>query len=573
MRISVLIQADCCLHGMTGHQRITRLRSLTSFLRWMGLFSSMCFLCSLGLGLLSGACSGSNPTEAFCNPGTETACSCGDGALEGTQICNEDGTAWGDCICPEDPCIDMDCPPGRVCQIVNNEAVCVPDPETWEDPLVTTVNPPETDEVFLNPERGFYRYANIVNNNNFSQIRENGSSIVFSYVRLDDYRDRDLDDTILEAMQEGLDGVRNGGLKLILRFAYNFGPYPDSEPDATKTWVLRHIEQVGPILRDNADVITVMQAGFIGAWGEWHSSTNGLLDNYRDKYDILEAILDELPPERMVQLRYPGHKREEYGDSLLPAEAHTQTFAARIGHHNDCFLASDLDMGTYPWGEDPEPWKTYISDDTHYVPMGGETCAVYAPRSDCPTALEEMERLHYSYINNDYHPEVVANWEAQGCRPEMERRLGYRFTITEVTYPPEARPGGSLPLEISLRNDGWAAPYNPRPLYLVLSGPETHLLTVPPNQNGDIRFWLSGGEPDIAIRAKLPGDLTPGTYQLSLSLPDESDNLAEDPRYSIRLANQDTWDADTGLNHLAELEIHSEAPGSADPSFSNFELW
>jgi hypothetical protein len=45
----------------------------------------------------------------------------------------------------------------------------------------------------------------------------------------------------------------------------------DSAPygDATKAWMLRHIDQVSPLLHDNEDVIDALQAGFIGTWGEW----------------------------------------------------------------------------------------------------------------------------------------------------------------------------------------------------------------------------------------------------------------------------------------------------------------
>jgi len=59
--------------------------------------------------------------------------------------------------------------------------------------------------------------------------------------------------------------------------------------------------------------------------------------------------------------------------------------------------------------------------------MQGETCNPNPPRSGCPTALAELARLHWSILNCESHPDVVAGWTAQGCRPEVERRLGYRL--------------------------------------------------------------------------------------------------------------------------------------------------
>jgi hypothetical protein len=56
---------------------------------------------------------------------------------------------------------------------------------------------------------------------------------------------------------------------------------------------------LAPLFREYHDVIAVAQAGFIGAWGEWHASTNDLTtpDNMRD---ILLRLLEILPEERLL---------------------------------------------------------------------------------------------------------------------------------------------------------------------------------------------------------------------------------------------------------------------------------
>src|SRR5690606_12264941 len=133
---------------------------------------------------------------------------------------------------------------------------------------------------------------------------EDEYSLYFSYVRLDAYRDVEIPSDFLEEIEAGFAKVRAEGAKHVLRFAYNFGPYPDSEPDASLEWVLAHIEQLTPLIQENVDVIATLQAGFIGAWGEWHTSTNGL-DNITDKTEVLDALLAALPESRTVQLRYP----------------------------------------------------------------------------------------------------------------------------------------------------------------------------------------------------------------------------------------------------------------------------
>jgi len=68
---------------------------------------------------------------------------------------------------------------------------------------------------------------------------------------------------------------------------------------------MTHISQLKPLWVKNKDVINVIDAGFIGGWGEWHSSANGL-DSLSNMRDILFAILDAVPKDRMVVQRYPG---------------------------------------------------------------------------------------------------------------------------------------------------------------------------------------------------------------------------------------------------------------------------
>ena len=170
-----------------------------------------------------------------------------------------------------------------------------------------------------------------------------------------------------------------------------------------------------------------MQAGFIGAWGEWHTSTNGL-DNAADKQEILEALLDVTPASRTVHVRYPPDKEAMYGSPLTATTAFNGSYAARTGHHNDCFLSSDTDVGTYP-DDEVEQWKSYLEADTLYVPIGGETCDVHS-RGQCATATAEMARLHYSYLNRDYHTDVIDGWINEGCYEDIRRSMGYRLQMS-----------------------------------------------------------------------------------------------------------------------------------------------
>jgi hypothetical protein len=303
-------------------------------------------------------------------------------------------------------------------------------------------------------------------------------------------------------------------------------------------------------------VISVVQGGFIGAWGEWHGSTNGLTSP-EAQAEILAGLLDAVPANRFVQIRTPMAKAAALpGGALADTEAFSGSDRARVGHHNDCFLASDSDFGTY--AAPVTDWQAFVAAETLHLPMGGETCAVSA-RSACNVALEVLASHHWSYLNSQYHQQVLADWDVQGCAPEIAQRLGYRVAVDRVTYASQVTAGSQLPVGITLTNHGFAAPYNERPAYVVLTNGETryrHRLTAE-----DPRRWAGGTTQELAVMLELPADIAPGTYSLELWLPDQDPELAEDGRYAIRLANPGAWNATAGSNLLVD-DIVVEGAGA-----------
>lgn len=211
---------------------------------------------------------------------------------------------------------------------------------------------------------------------------------------------------------------------MIIRFAYNFGPI--GAEDASKTLIFRHLDKLKLILEDNADVIAVMQAGFIGAWGEWHSSTRGL-DTTEDCRDILFKILDTLPPSRMVQITgdgAPNIKREIFeGQTITEDDAFEGSHLSRNDFHSECFLSGATDASFYLPGQ-VEEMKSYLTQDCRFVPMGGETGRVSA-WSHCSNVLADLEQMHWSYLGGTYHEGVLSIFESEGSMPEISRRLGY----------------------------------------------------------------------------------------------------------------------------------------------------
>jgi len=408
----------------------------------------------------------------------------------------------------------------------------------------------------LNPERGFFTPYELPGPAGFSPVRATGNTLVHLNIRLDDWRESKIPQEILDGLTVNFADIRAAGLKAILRFAYNRGPFPDSEPDSSKEQILLHIGQLTPVLQNNADVIAWVEAGFIGAWGEWHTSTHGL-DNITDKRDILFALLKALPETRIAQVRYPANIIEMFPD---PGDA----ARARVAHHNDCFLSSATDVGTYERDGviTVERDKAYLAELTRFTPMSGETCAPDPPRSECANAVREMELLHFSAINEAYHKGILRSWEQGGCYDEISNRMGYRLSLTSAEFNEQVRPGGVLNLSVNLVNSGFASIINARPLYVVLeSGGNTQVYM--DIADIDLRHW-EPGKTVFTAKIHIPSNARTGEYKLGLWLPDGYASLRDNPMYAIHLANENTWEEATGFNALGKVSITKSAGGAAE---------
>jgi hypothetical protein len=380
----------------------------------------------------------------------------------------------------------------------------------------------------VNPERGFHDFVDLrgLDDGTLADAAAEGRSVVYGRVLLAEFRDAPLDAAVLAEIAAGFDVVRAHGMKVVPRFHYADAI---DEPDAELERILGHIEQLAPTLQEHADVILTLQAGFIGAWGEWHASQHGL-DAPGPRKQILDALLAALPPERTVSVRRPSFKEEAYGGPLTAETAHDGSALARVGHVNDCFLASEDDEGTYQLpGE-----KDYAIADSRFVPVGGETCALNPPRTSCPSALAELELHHWTHLNADYHPGVLASWQDEGCYEEIACRLGYRLAALGVRWGASGAPSG-FAVAFDLVNDGFAAPVNARRPELVLDGPAR---VVAPIEGVDVRALLPGETATLCVDASL-ADAPPGSYRIGLRLADPAPTLADDPRQAIRLANDE----------------------------------
>lgn len=446
---------------------------------------------------------------------------------------------------------------------------------------------------FPNPERGYHNRYEIIDDpsvndyassatsiagfnpdmldRTFARAKADNDTLIHSYIHLDKYKNTDqLPQALLDNLASGLAAVRAAGMKIILRPAYAWS----ESPAVPESRILGHIQQLNAVISANADVVNHLEAGYIGPWGEWHTSqyTNPFSRPEADnRYRIIKAILDTTPASIPVVIRYPIFIKEIL-ELPTPSGASplTQQDKDRIGFHNDCFLADTADMGTYDnnswmgwyYVEQKKQWMYDLATAAGGNKMvGGETCDASGSNDAAGVNVQaEMGKLHFTEINEDFAAVNLNIWKAanlpaSGNDPaetaftRIKRKLGYRLRLVDATFPTSASPGAAFSFSAHMNNDGYAGPIKPRPAFLVFDN-GTQRYDVPLS-GLDPRNWTPGAITVAAQNVTLPANMAAGTYKLALWLPDNAAGLRARPEYSVRLANTGIWDAAKGYNVLS----------------------
>ena len=441
--------------------------------------------------------------------------------------------------------------------------------------------------------------------------RARGQTLVMVRFHIAAFRNSELSSGFLNGLTKAFATVREAGVKIVPRFAYN---YSKGGPDAPLERILRHLDQLKPVLNENADVIAFMDAGLIGCWGEMHTSSNGFIDDsqgYRRLTDsgrkILEKLFETLPARRMVTVRYPEYKFQYFNSRNANAEianapsqpisgneAFTGSIKARWAHNDDCVVCGEWNGGTYEnphsikFGKASEV-KNFLEQDMLYGVNSGELGAAYRPvagsdedgdgwqkdHDACKRVLPLFAKVRFSTFNHNDDAATVERWKKEACFEQIAQRLGYRFELLEANMPDNIKPGSSFNMNFIVQNDGWAAPYNPRLLEINLQNTTSgkvfnFRLEGKRANNEDPRFWQPGKKYTVQVEAGLPSDMPAGNYRVGLVLPDPEPKLYDRAEYAIRLANKNVWQT-TGVNDLRHvINVNANVAGTAHKGSSWF---
>lgn len=338
-----------------------------------------------------------------------------------------------------------------------------------------------------NPDRGMYRDVGNSNLNkpfghgdlnpryhNFQRLNENipqkevikdpyckeycfgtmnvSQPLRFEWMRINDYFDKPIDQGYLDRLQDFLNDARNQGYKLILRWSYTFpneADDPNHKAFLTDRWdqlrtpklglIIQHIEQLAPIINRNKDIIFAVQAGMLGAWGEWHSDQYGDERRWKPaRYEVLKTWLDYTDNDVVIQIRYPQDYFRKEIQSLSEYD--------RVGLHHDCpnYRKDKIEFFKYRRKLKSVPLIT------------GEMCDVKALTSySCSEMVKYFDDFNFTALRVGYPDEIFVRWHEQGCLSEIRDRLGYRFVLLNSHFDGKV-------LTIKLKNKGFARTHKSR---------------------------------------------------------------------------------------------------------------
>lgn len=328
----------------------------------------------------------------------------------------------------------------------------------------------ESTRALKNPGCGWYHiYTFDLSKENFLYIDCEEEELVLLLIDIHAFRGcEQIPKEALECFSSILTFFEQHDKGIILRIVYDTkGQGMENEPSSIKI-VKSHMKQLGSIICEHTSEkeslpgkILVHQGLFVGSWGEMHSSK--FLSEARMK-ELSDTFLEATKGSCPIAVRKPVQLRILSCKKTLQDAPNTN-----LALFNDAIFGSETDLGTYgtirksalsennerektPWAREDELfWQQSFMQQSF---CGGEvlggmnTVSESFGNTDHPQrtldwkqVVEDIAKIHVSYLNSIYSKEVLDDWKTQRIMWNGEeiseydyigRHLGYRFVVTQI---------------------------------------------------------------------------------------------------------------------------------------------
>ncbi len=328
--------------------------------------------------------------------------------------------------------------------------------------------------------------------------------------------------------------------------------------------MVMQMQQMKSHLEMYKDVLLVWQAGFIGAWGEWHHSIHGYgfeNDSTRVRKIVIDSMRANAPANCFVSLNGPSFKFEAMGDStaLTAAQAYGTTLRSTVCTNDNAATNNWSDSGTLSINKtesvytDTAVTRVLLHGDDRYQPFVAEPNGSTAGYTTKARVLYDASYLRWTSAMGAKGSASTIAWRDSlntwAIRDTLNKRMGYRFYLVSATLPTVV--SNSLRFQCVMGNAGYTATPWPRKFKLVLRNNDNGAVTqydLSAGTNCDPRRWLP--DATTSIDTTIGIGVADGNYSVLLNLPDPETVISTRPEYSIQLANTGVWEASTGFNDL-----------------------
>lgn len=406
-----------------------------------------------------------------------------------------------------------------------------------------------------NPNRGlrgcmeFYHFTDrdaikkqldkYVANNVYTTV---STPIYVCYIYPGDYRGKTLDSTFFSSLQYIFDYCREKQIQLLLRFAYyDVNNFNDRTP--TTAEITSHIAQIAEngILERNKDILHVLQAGFVGKFGEWHSNTTEI-----DFDTVLKDFAEKLLPDGIYsQVRMQKYKQ------YLPSEEYKSRFGIHLDSYFGIMDGSELGGGTFSYGN--AEWNECVKtaaltpNDAELYYWGqfndmGMYCEGYAAALGAgQLCLTTLSGVNGYTDTTAYSESCMGQWKKLPVTREwlefnnlpyadgwfadssgnavyrtvfeyIRDHLGYKITATELKA---SASDNGLSAELKLCNNGFSAAFNLEASLVLLNSSGAVVVT---GDTSDAASLTTGGH-TLKAQFTLPVN---GEYTVALLLKSKS---------------------------------------------------
>lgn len=345
--------------------------------------------------------------------------------------------------------------------------------------------------------------------------------------------DYELTNKMLNGLDELFKKIDDASASVIIRFAYDpsFDGKKNMEPNISM--IKKHINSLGNLFSKYEKMITAVECGLVGPWGEMHSSDIANQETYNI---LIEEYLKVLPKSLKLLLRRPKFIYSYYGYTL----ENLDTFNIkdiRLGVYNDGYLGSDSDLGTYDNREKETDWLEKINEDS---PYGGEVTVPNSEFNKLNNAEFEMFKLKLSYLNISWNDKVIERWKNTKYTGQdalykdltefdyINNHLGYRFVLETITYKSI---NNTITFNIDYKNVGFGNLLKSKNAYIILK-----------NNDNTYKFEFDKYDNNFDIDIS---NVKKGEYNIYFVLADDFKDYGI---RSIAFGNKDIWNDELKAN-------------------------